>query len=351
MTNHPSIDTNPATKHGPRYTLVQLLYVLIVAGMFAGANLAYEGGQITYDPRIDFRPRDAIDAELPDTIMVGNSMLGQNVDAELFAELTNTKVLKLNFPGSGSFTWYLIFKNQILGAKHKPKNIIVLFRDRQLCDPESGNTLAKIRYMDRFAGPYEPLIQELTYGNRIHDGGVLQSMYLPLYSNRDRIKLAFTDSVKYIPSKVLLGASAVEANWAVDSVFADENMNQELLSQAQLDAEASQPGFDHRFSYQVERSYLPEMIRMAKDNDIALHFVRIKTIGRAKGLRDSDRITEFIEDLAVYLEERDVGFVDYSYEESIKPEHYATGDHLRRPEGSTLFTNLMFHDLGPKLKR
>lgn len=91
------------------------------------------------------------------------------------------------------------------------------------------------------------------------------------------------------------------------------------------------------FDAQVENSYLPDMIRIAKENNIKLVFVRIKVKSEFENLPEHE---VYLSSLRQYLKERNAYLLDYGSDPRI------TDDLLRDPlhlteEGKTVFTQLV----------
>lgn len=99
------------------------------------------------------------------------------------------------------------------------------------------------------------------------------------------------------------------------------------------------------FEEVVARSFVPHMIRVAREADVRLVLARCR--GR-RSAEDPDHHTEAMEDytrrLADYLTENRVHFLDYVDLPDITADCYAGGDHLN-DKGKRVWTALMIEDL------
>ena len=90
-------------------------------------------------PSLTVRFKDGYKTDLiksqADIAMIGDSILRYSVDPARFSELTGLKVFKLDIPGSASAAWYLAIKNVFAAVPHKPRYVLVTFRDTILTVP------------------------------------------------------------------------------------------------------------------------------------------------------------------------------------------------------------------------
>ena len=333
------------------YFVKQWSYMLLPSLIFMAANWLYSGDNLIYDPGVYNFFSDRINTEKPETVFVGNSMVAANLNEELFTERTGSPSIKVAVAGTSSAVWYLMIKNQVLIADHKPKHIVVFFRNTYITDPKFRTTGEDIKYMDDYATADEPLLQELTYDNRFVERGMLASLFVSLHTNRERLKRRFINTVKYPPAQWIMGTDRDETDAAVDSAFAWSNMDPDMLTAAQIDEETETDLAAFDFQSRVEKSYLPAMIQLAKDNDVTLSFVRIKRRKVARGIAEPPRLKRYIADLEQYLDENEVNFFDYTYEPSITFDLYDVGDHLKYPEGANVMTELLAEDMMNVLKQ
>ena len=300
---------------------------------------------IERDPEIDPALVASLAEAEPDLVLLGNSMLGEGVDETLFSSLMGTKTYKLGINGAASAVWYLVIKNVIAPMDDPPESVILFFRDSFLTQPGfrvDGKYFAKV---ERYAGPDETLLDRLAYLDGMSPSSYLATKWLPLFGDREKIREEIVGTAKFgVPSR-LMGTDSLTVELAIAGTFADSNMNTQLLTAAQLAAEKSpkdQSHFDFRLA--VEKSFLPEMVRILREKDIDLVLVRVK---RRRDLNPNSRPAEletYIEDLSEYLASRGAPFLDYTDETTLAPEHFGEGDHLNE-HGRDIFTRLLARDL------
>jgi hypothetical protein len=107
--------------------------IFILIGLI-GLTFTFRSNQTITDrdPRIDPSWKNKIELYRPSVIFLGNSMLGEGIDTNLFQKQTDIKAMKIYTGGAASAWWYTIFKNSIVEAEHKPKLVVIFFRDQFL---------------------------------------------------------------------------------------------------------------------------------------------------------------------------------------------------------------------------
>src|SRR5688572_23224488 len=104
--------------------------------------------------------------------------------------------------------------------------------------------------------------------------------------------------------------------------------------------------------------FLPHMIDAAKKKGATLVVVRHKSREFAEDPEDKQParqqviplMKQYRRDMAAYISERGMVFLDYELDPRLKLEHYGNGSHLNRGAGRTLWTQLMAEDLGALLE-
>jgi hypothetical protein len=99
------------------------------------------------------------------------------------------------------------------------------------------------------------------------------------------------------------------------------------------------------FADAVERSFLPQMVHVAAENDIRLILVRFRSRRYAERPgSESEAMAQYSRDLTAYLEKRSVHFLDYVDEPLLTADCYANGDHFNE-KGKGLWTPMVAADL------
>jgi len=285
----------------------------------------------------------------PSVVLLGNSMLGHGVDERLFSQLSGTRTMSVWSLGGQSAWWYLVLKNVITEAPVKPKVVAVFFRDTDLTEP-SYRVADKFRFnIDDMAGAHEPLLDRLAYLNNLNIPQYTLFKYCPAYRSREDTKRKLEMFVKDVFVSDLLGLKTGQVDETIERVFADEKMNQELLTQYQLSTEAKKEKAIFNFSQQLEKSFLPYIIRQAKDNSIKLIFVRFKKRRDIHPGQEPAELVQYIKELNEYLAGRGVTLLDFTHDPRINIEFYAEGDHLSL-SGSRLFTEILVQSMKPVIE-
>lgn len=277
-----------------------------------------------------------IDAERPQVALLGNSMLGEGVDAEALALASGVPVLAVVQPGSASAWWYLAMKNGVGASAHRVPLTVLFFRDHFLTEPTfrvKGSYRAAI---DAMAEPDEPLLGRLAYGGSDETSARLLGEW----------RAGTLAAVKHGAARVLLGLAPDAADAALAHAFAAERLDPERAGRREQLAEATDAADTRDFAAAVKRSFLPEIVRLARQNGTRLVLVRVKRRRDAEQGPDP-ALARYSESLAGWLAERGVALVDFSHDERIRLEHFARGDHLSRDEGRRVFTRLLVDALAP----
>jgi hypothetical protein len=289
---------------------------------------------------LDTRFLNAINQKQPKIVLLGDSMLGEGIDNELFSRLVNQPSYKIAWGGSASAFWYLIIKNEICAATYKPQYILLFYRDTNLTDPTFRIDGEYRKALRLFSLPQEDLVSRLAYNKNMSFLEILLNTYFPPYAQQDKIKENLDKTIKYLLPGILLGKDPAQVDKAVDAIINDQNMDPELFTQSQLRFEEFNNPTSTNFDKQINGSFLPEMIRLTKENGIELILVRVKRRSIAENKRESRSVTSYIQSLNNYLDLKGIKNFDFTDHEEIMIQHFGEGDHLNS-EGKTLFTKLL----------
>ncbi len=290
-----------------------------------------------------------IEEDHPEIVLLGDSTLSDGVDADLLSGLTDKRVGKFDVHGSASALWYLILKNNIVIAENPPSVVVILFRDTILTAPGYRVRGSYFTQLDEFAGRNEPLLLERSYLNLMNPVEKFAEAYIPLYGARGKIRQDIDSGIRYsLPG--WLSCSVECTDDSMYNVFQAADLEPGQLQNAVATAE--QYLYTPRqlnFQRQVDQSYLPEMIRLSKENNIQLILVRLKSgIGTKDGMETSS-IKRYMRDLSEYLQEENVLLLDYGADPRLKSEYFKDPLHLSK-KGETFFTQLLAEGLNNLLK-
>ena len=305
---------------------------LVLAGMLAGPlglraiNGALPGATVrdSYLPSVETpRPREPFDQEAaqairevqPQFVVIGDSMAGIRIDPLQLSRLTRTRVIGLYQQGSPVAYWYLAFKNLVVNNDLKSvRGAIFFFRDDQL----TTQVQVAPGSLDRVALDREPELDRLLATERLGTFSSLHRAARAAYQF-DRTRLWLETLINTAPpgSPELLQAINTEV-FALDKLRKFEAADLAAATDAALDLPAS-----------VDRSLLPEIIRLAAQANIRTAFIRVQRRPTSDGPPpQSPALKKYADDLKTYL----IAHGAYYYDDWGDPDEplslYADGDHL-----------------------
>lgn len=340
---------------------LQLLCLMIVSSFALSLILNYQNNRIIYsakktvlkkavvNEKISENLIEKINKNRPELLLVGDSMLGESVDADRLSRLLGKRCLKVWVGGSSSAWWYLVIKNIVSQTTPKPKFIGVFFRDNDLTLPQYRTTGNHKEWIFNLAGLDENLLMELSYFQRLSIFERLLIKIFPVYAQCEEIKDRMDVFIKRKIAAVMFNSDEREISKAISATFADRKMDKELFHQRQIQDDYAEDSFRNDMNFNPEKSFLPAMIKHSKESGAELFLVRVKRKRDIEQGKQTDELVNYIEKLETYLEEQNVELIDYTDNDAITKEHYGGGDHLNRQSGRTVFTSLLAKDLSGKI--
>jgi len=104
------------------------------------------------------------------------------------------------------------------------------------------------------------------------------------------------------------------------------------------------------FDSALDKSFLPHIISMMGKTGIRLVFVRMKRRRDVQSGKESAELVAYISDLRKYLALHRNPLIDFTHRQEIRIEHFGIGDHLGKPKGQQLFTELLAKELKPFIR-
>ncbi len=289
--------------------------------------------------------RARIEAVGADTVLVGNSMLGEGVDEALFAEKLGRPAVKLSQGGSASAYWHLMTKNVVLGAKPRPRRLVLFFRDHFLTDPSYRVEDRYRAAIEAIAEGDEPLLEERAYLPVEPLRAVPGVGRLEALRGRERIRLGLERAVREgaVEALGLAGERGAEggADGAMGRVFAEPNMRKGDATARQLAAEEARDGSLFDFEARLPKSFLPEIVSRARAAGVELVLVRVKRRRDLVAGSEPAEVVRYMDALRAYLAREGVPLVDFTSDPRIEARHFGVGDHLNAEEGRPLFTEMV----------
>lgn len=305
---------------------------LVLAGTLAvpfglrAINGALPGAAVrdSYLPSVETpRPREPFDREAanavrevqPQFVVIGDSMAGIRIDPLQLSRLTRTRVIGLYQQGSPVAYWYLAFKNLVVNNDLKSvRGAIFVFRDDQL----TTQVQVAPGSLDRVALDREPELDRLLAAERL---GVFSGLHRAVRAayQFDRTRVWLEPLINNSPagSPELVRAINTEV-FALDKLRKFEAADLAPATDAALDFPAS-----------VDRSLLPEILRLAAQANVRPAFIRVQRRPTPDGPPpQSAALKKYADDLRAYL----IAHGAYYHDDWGDPDEplslYADGDHL-----------------------
>ncbi|MCI0554334.1 MAG: hypothetical protein L0287_25590, partial [Anaerolineae bacterium] len=228
-----------------------------------------------FDNRIRKTYINLLNEQQPDILLFGDSMLAPAVDEGVVADKLKKKTILISLPGTASTIWYLMIKNNIVLAEHKPEYLVIFFRDTMMTLPGYRVTGRYFEQIDEFASPDDTLLIERAYINQMSPLERFFESYFPLYGSRWSIRQSLDYYIRYPLGNALLNCDKIYMDFGMEVVFDESNLDIAFLSDAISAADDylySEKALD--FDGQVDSTFLPEVVRLCRENGIQLVLVR-----------------------------------------------------------------------------
>jgi hypothetical protein len=284
--------------------------------------------------------QETLNALQPELVLLGDSLAEENVDMNLLARQTGMTNYRMGFGGSASAMWYLAIKNNVVPASHHPKVLAILFRDSEMTAPNYRVAGKLFNALDEYATPEDTLVIERAYLQFMNPLDVFAETYIPPYAYRVSFGSIAEKHVYALPflamrcgkkcvDKALLDVFNFRNNAAPDEVGGTLDPEENLLySPAALD-----------FDAQVDKSFLPEIIRLCRENDIHLILVRAKTPRFAR-TSEPRGLPEYLAALEAYVNANGASYVDLSSNANLTLDDFIDNYHVL-PKAQAKYTQAL----------
>jgi len=328
-------------RHLIRYlllTLVAFLGLIFIMPHWVTHTYPHDlGPQFSKAIRLDLqRP---INAQHPQDILLGNSIIVNGIDDELFQAITERKTLQMAFNGAASAYYYLILKNIIATADAMPEYVLLFFIDNWLTKPDlmvNGNPFLQI--MDEVAGDHETVLLRKAYLNQLNPLVVFLDSHFMLFGERLTIREKIDARIKYPLSDWFMdcGKACLDAN--LDKAFFYDNMLPAPDTNKIFHDEWS--GREWDFNARLTESFLPDLLEISRQKEIRLVFVREKNSRFMDLQAESPAMRHYFQDLAAYLHRENIPLLDFSHDPTLSVELFRDRMHFV-PAARPIFTRLV----------
>lgn len=334
-----------------------LLTLLVTSALVSACVLwRYQAGYPShvgpeFDAAVSTQYRDEIAAQQPEVVILGDSMVQENVDAEMLSSQLGRSVYKIGYPASTSAAWYLILKNEIVASPAKPRTLVILFRDTMLTQPSHRISPFADKTVDVFATMDDRLVLERAFLNQINPVGAFFEAYIPFYSSQAEIQKEVSESIRYGSVRWTLGCSRKCVDDAVQNVLARSRMTTGTINAEVVSVEG--PLYSARaldFSTRIEKSFLPEIVRLCRENGMACIFVRSRKQYYAGMPGEPRSLQNYLFDLKAYLQSNGMTYLDMNNDPRLVPSVYNDPIHVSA-EGRSVYTQVLGDLLTPSLPK
>lgn len=287
----------------------------------------------------------------PECVFLGDSMLDSRLDEAVLNTIADRRCAVQARLGTSTAVWFLMLKNVIAAQAQPPGTVVIFFRNRQLTLPAHRATGPQRARMEPMMRAEEPLVEELIAAEMRRRTPWLdraaQAAY-PVQRRRDfwreRVQAWALDIVTSSREYVAIRAAARD-------VFSTKNLRgDQQQDEAQEEGKIGLDEPDHEFADAVERSFLPPMLRLARDKGIRLVFFRVKKRPAATGALadESGTAPAYQAALRAYLEKAGAILIDESRDADVTLDFYGSGDHVKLAMEKT-YTEMFWRKVGPLL--
>lgn len=272
----------------------------------------------------------------PDFLFVGNSLLDSRLDREHLDEITHPRKSAFVVErGSGSAVWYIFLKHHIIPSGVNPKMTFIFFQDIVLTCPEKGLApWMQEKCLNWLKGP-DPVLDDVLAGVpgnwKEYADYYVRSLY-PIQNRRGYVQKVLHDISRVGWDKYSRAENALTPDEVlllqeeVNDLFSPGRLRQ--FAAEKVGAVEDKERFDFHENY--PKSFLPHILRLARENDLPLCFVRMKMrpSGTNAGTELSRRLSEYSASLRECLEESGCPLLDFSSDSEIDVSWYSSGDYI-----------------------
>lgn len=285
--------------------------------------------------------RQEIEEVGAEVVLLGDSVLRDSVDGDMFTSLVGLQAHKISQGGSATAFWYLALKNSIIYSEPKPEHLVIFFRDTMLTSPGLRVTGSYATVIDEFAGEEDTLLVELAFINQMSPVEQFAAKYIPLYGERLILRESLDNRLKNTLPGILLGCRGECVQTAIDTVFEEDQLDIDEADKVIVRAEDYLYRLEEmRFEKRLEESFLPEILHIAREAGIQLTFVRTKTWRYPELEDEPPALQRYHQDLASYLAANGIALLDFAHDPRITRDMYKDDIHMSL-DGRAIFTPML----------
>ena len=275
--------------------------------------------------KFDASALERVKDDRPDIVFIGNSMVYTRFDEQLLNELVRpTKVSLIATSASQSAIWYAQLRYSVAAARAPVRRVVIFFRDRELTLPALRATGSFTKNLERWLPKPDPIVRRKLAPPK---PGPIQALGFALADAAplERVRARATDVTDDALVSVFLHSDPNALHRRVNRLFRVDELRDR--------ADDAQPNWDETapFSAVVSESFLPDMLDVARANDIELEFVRLRRRRTAEGKPEKPGVPEYLAELRRYLLAHGARYRDLSPNGWESLDLYGSGDHIAGP--------------------
>jgi len=200
--------------------------------------------------------------------------------------------------------------------------------------------------MDEYAGTEDDFALQLAIRDQMSPLEKLAEAYFPPYWGRWDLRALLVSRVINLPVRALFDCTQECSEAAMGDVFGNQNFEPDQLNEAINSAENflyTDENLD--FEGQIDRSFLPEIVRICQENNIKLILVRTKILRFSIENPEPSALTNYVNDLSAYAQSHGVILIDFARDDRLKPTVFKDMHHLNQ-EGKTIFSEMLIEAIG-----
>lgn len=307
------------------------LGLFVAMALFALGLLVLASRSAPAPPRRAFDQRTVrrLQRMKPDWVLLGNSLVNTRFhERTLNRLLAPQRASMLGVSGSKSAVWYLTLKNQVFPVTH-PRRVLIFFYAYELTSPRQRALGSEHARLEPVMLDDEPVVERKLAP---HEEGWIAVLGWKLghFAPFDRLHRMVDDPIDDAATRVaeLLAPEPdrEQRKKELNEVFALGN----LRSVPAAAQQEQQPEGTRSFAKDVDGSFLPDIIELAKEANVPLTFIRIRTRELAEGGTLSAEEQTYLKDLQAYLRDNGAKYVDMAGESWETIELYGEGSHISR---------------------
>lgn len=332
--SQPEAQVQPVAQARTPFLKTMAMHVAIAALLVGGTDALIE----KYAPvHSDLPPaQEWFNHQKADYIVLGNSIARSNVNTATLNERFEGDFVMYNRDGSYSAFWYLAVKNLFMQLKTKPKAILIIFRETDLTDPTYGVQGYRESDLVKMSVENEPVLTEKVWKPVMGGAGNMLFQNVPFIHGREAVK------AKIYPTAKAMTMLLFDRQDGDIGVTINKMMNALIRPAAR--GEDPGEGSDRKdFDSRLDASLLPDIIEVAKRNDVTLVMVRAKKKAYVSKPQSAE-MAAYMEHLKAYLEKNGAFLIDYGGLANLTEKDFTDGDHLNE-RGKVVFTDALSYDL------